>query len=533
MLLKQWTLSDKKDLITLCNAVDRTYLSGRLPYPYTDSDADWWLGMVESNEGKNGIFRSIVVDGKTIGSISVECNAENRTVGEIGYMLLNEYWSKGIATEMVSQICKIAFRELSLDRIVAKVYEPNLASIRVLEKNGFECIQTSNSVTANKGNLANLLFYSKESPLGIQDIKQAISTSVFTPLDPKEGIAHTDTPLIIAGPCSVETEEQIMATARALSDIPEVKLLRGGIWKPRTRPDVFEGMGEQGLVWLREAKQETGLPVITEVATPDHVELALKYDVDALWIGARTVVSPFSVQQLADAMRGIDVPLFIKNPVSPDLNLWIGAIERFQKAGLRHLAAIHRGFAYYKETLYRNFPMWELPIELTQRMNVPLITDISHICGNRELLLPTAQKALDLATDGLMIECHINPDQALTDARQQITPKELKTMLSQLTFRSKQSGSLERDLANLRGEIDDIDEELLQLLARRMEVSAQIGDYKKRNNVAVVQMNRWKRILADHVATGVDLGLSAELITAVFEAIHQASIERQSRILED
>ena len=340
-------------------------------------------------------------------------------------------------------------------------------------------------------------------------------------------------PIIIAGPCSVESEEQIMATAQALAEIPEVKMLRGGIWKPRTRPDAFEGRGEQGLVWLREAKRETGLPIATEVATPEHVELALKYEVDALWIGARTVVNPFSVQQLADALKGVDVPVFIKNPVSPDLNLWLGAFERFQKAGVKQLAAIHRGFSYYKESPYRNAPMWEIPIELTRRLNVPLITDVSHICGNRELLQATAQKALDLATDGLMIECHINPDAALTDAKQQITPETLSILLSNLTFRSKQSCNVERDLAGLRGEIDDIDDELLQLLARRMEVSAQIGEYKKRNNVTVVQMDRWKKILADHVATGADMGLSPILINKVFEAIHQASIERQSDIMKD
>ena len=359
------------------------------------------------------------------------------------------------------------------------------------------------------------------NPVGVQDVKQADSSPAFT------------SPILIAGPCSVESESQILATAQALTQIPEVKMLRGGIWKPRTRPDAFEGRGEQGLVWLREAKHETGLPTMTEVATPEHVALALKYDVDALWIGARTVVNPFSVQQLADALRGVDVPVLIKNPVSPDLNLWMGAFERFQKAGLTQLAAIHRGFAYYKESPYRNFPMWEIPIKLTQRLNVPLITDVSHICGNRELLQATAQKALDLATDGLMIECHINPDAALTDAKQQITPEELKQLLASLTFRSKQSCNVERDLAGLRGEIDDIDSELLQLLARRMEVSAQIGEYKKCNNVTVVQMDRWKKILADHVATGEEMGLSPQLINKVFEAIHQASIERQSDIMED
>ena len=349
-------------------------------------------------------------------------------------------------------------------------------------------------------------------------------------------MANTDaqfhTPFVIAGPCSVESEDQIITTARALAEISEVKMLRGGIWKPRTRPDAFEGRGEQGLIWLREAKQESGLPTITEVAMPEHVEQALKYEVDALWVGARTVVNPFSVQQLADALKGVDLPVFIKNPVSPDVNLWIGAFERFQKVGMKHLVAIHRGFAYYKETSYRNYPMWEIPIELTRRLNVPLVTDVSHICGNRELLQATAQKAIDLATDGLMIECHINPDAALTDAKQQITPDELKAMLASLAFRSKQSCDVECDLAGLRGEIDDIDSELLQLLARRMEVSAQIGEYKKRNNVTVVQMDRWKKILADHVAAGTNMGLSPILINKVFDAIHQASIERQSNIME-
>lgn len=522
MLLKRWTLFDKAELIVLCNAVDRTYLSDRLPYPYTDADADWWLEMVELNEGKMGVFRAIVVDGKIIGSISVERSLEDPNEGEVGYMLLKEHWSKGIATEMVSQICGIAFRELLLDRIVAKVYESNVASIKVLEKNGFVCVQTLNNVTTKEGYTTILQVYSTQSPVGAQDIKQVDSSPAFT---------DQDTSLIIAGPCSVESEEQIVSTAQALVQIPEVKMLRGGIWKPRTRPDAFEGRGEQGLVWLREAKHATGLPIATEVATPEHVELALKYEVDVLWIGARTVVNPFSVQQLADALKGVDIPVFIKNPVSPDLNLWLGAFERFLKAGLTQLAAIHRGFAYYKETPYRNFPMWEIPIELTQRLNVPLITDVSHICGNRELLQATAQKALDLATDGLMLECHINPDAALTDGKQQITPDELKLLLANLTFRSRQSGDVERDLAGLRGEIDDIDSELLQLLARRMEVSEQIGEYKKRNNVTVVQMDRWKKILADHIATGEEMGLSAVLINKVFDAVHQASIERQGRVM--
>ena len=334
-------------------------------------------------------------------------------------------------------------------------------------------------------------------------------------------------PIIVAGPCSVESEAQILAAARALAQIPEVQLLRGGIWKPRTRPDAFEGRGEVGLVWLQEAKQETGLPIATEVATPEHVEMALRHEVDALWIGARTVVNPFSVQQLADALRGADIPVFIKNPVSPDLNLWIGAFERFQKAGLPQLVGVHRGFAYYKESPYRNFPMWEIPIELKRILDVPVITDISHICGCRELLQDTAQKSVNLAFDGLMVECHPRPDEALTDAHQQITPEALSALLNAIVPRSSQVAGDDSELLALRSEIDEIDRELIHILARRMNVSAQIGEYKKRKGLTVVQMERWKQILADHLETGAELGLSKELIIKVFEAIHQASIRRQ------
>lgn len=319
----------------------------------------------------------------------------------------------------------------------------------------------------------------------------------------------------------------MLLTARALAKIPGLSFLRGGVWKPRTRPEAFEGRGEEGLKWLCEAKLETGLPIVTEVATPEHVELALRYEVDALWIGARTVVNPFSVQQLADALNGLDIPVFIKNPVSPDLNLWIGAFERFQKAGLTRLSAIHRGFSYYKESPYRNFPMWEIAIELKRLLDVPVITDISHICGNRVLLRDTAQKSLDLAFDGLMVECHHDPDHALTDAAQQITPSALQDMLESLTPRSQQANSDDPVLAALRSEIDDIDDELLQLLARRMNVSSQIGEYKRQHGLTVVQMDRWKRILSEHLETGSRLGLSKELIEKVFEDIHQASIKRQ------
>ena len=305
-------------------------------------------------------------------------------------------------------------------------------------------------------------------------------------------------------------------------------MLRGGIWKPRTHPEGFEGRGEEGLVWLLEAKRVTGLPTATEVATPAHVELALRHEVDALWIGARTVVNPFLVQQLADALKGVEVKVFIKNPVAPDLHLWMGAFERFQKAGLSHLVGIHRGFSYYKRSPYRNFPLWEIPIELKRLLDVPVITDISHICGNRELLLDTAQKSVDLAFDGLMVECHCDPEHALTDAAQQVTPSALGELLDAIVPRSHQDVNDDPVLAALRSELDDIDSELLQLLARRMNVSGQIGQYKKRQGLTVVQMQRWKQILADHLATGAELELPDELVIKVFEAIHQASIQRQS-----
>ena len=345
--------------------------------------------------------------------------------------------------------------------------------------------------------------------------------------------SHPASPLIIAGPCSVESEQQLLTTASQLAELPDVSMIRGGVWKPRTRPDAFEGRGEEGLRWLHDAKIATGLPVATEVATPLHVEQALKHDIDALWIGARTVVNPFSMQQLADVLKGVTVPVFVKNPVAPDLNLWVGAIERLQKADVKYVAAIHRGFQYYKVSPFRNFPMWELPIQLKRILDVPVITDISHICGCRDLLQQTAQTSVDLAFDGLMVECHCNPDSALTDAQQQITPQQLNQLLSTLIPRIKKAADQHDELADLRAEIDDVDAELLQLLARRMEISSQIGDYKKRNNITIVQMDRWKQILNDHIKTGTEIGLTPELVTTVFDAIHQASIQRQTDVLDE
>ena len=345
--------------------------------------------------------------------------------------------------------------------------------------------------------------------------------------------SHPSQPLVMAGPCSVESEEQLLATAKGLSQVPQVGLLRGGVWKPRTRPDAFEGTGEAGLAWLKEAGRVTGLPVATEVATPAHVELALRYGIDVLWIGARTVVNPFSVQQLAEVLQGVDVPVFVKNPVSPDVKLWVGAFERLSKAGLKRLAGIHRGFHYYKESPYRNFPMWEIPIELKRLLDVPVLTDISHICGRRDLLQRVAQLSADLAFDGLMVECHANPDAALTDAQQQITPSALADLLNALLPRSKQSLGTPQVLSALRGEIDDVDDALLQLLARRMEIATRIGAYKRQEGMAVVQMDRWKAILSEHIALGKELGLDPDLVQAVFEAIHQASIRRQSDLFDE
>ena len=337
-----------------------------------------------------------------------------------------------------------------------------------------------------------------------------------------------DNLLVISGPCSVESREQLLATAAGLSEIDRVKVLRGGIWKPRTRPDSFEGIGEVGLKWMQEAKQRYGFLTMTEVASPEHVELAMRYGIDILWIGARTVVNPFSVQELADCLRGCDIPVFVKNPIAPDLKLWVGAFERLDGAGLKYLGGIHRGFASAEESPYRNEPLWEIPIELLRlRPKTPVITDISHICGCRELLQEVAQKALDMGTIGFMIETHNNPDLALTDAKQQITPESLKNAFKNLTFRKKKVDGDAIVLQNLRKEIDDIDDEILNLLAKRMMVSEKIGDFKKQNKVAVLQMDRWKQVLEHHINKGVGLGLNDESVKEIFEIIHKDSIDRQ------
>lgn len=334
--------------------------------------------------------------------------------------------------------------------------------------------------------------------------------------------------LLIGGPCSVETEEQLLKTACELSNIKIINVLRGGIWKPRTRPDAFEGVGEPGLKWLNEAKQRFGFPTMTEVATPEHVELALKYGIDVLWIGARTVVNPFSVQELANCLKGNDIPVFVKNPIAPDVKLWLGAFERLESAGIKYLGAIHRGFSSYEESPYRNAPLWEIPIELKRiRPDIPIVTDISHICGCRQLLRETAQKAIDLATNGFMVESHFNPDMALTDAKQQITPDDLQKLVSQLVVRVANANPDEEKLKMFRNEIDKIDDDILNLLARRMDISEKIGAYKKEHGVTVLQMDRWKHVLDDHINKGVKLGLDEESVKEIFEVIHKDSIGRQ------
>lgn len=337
-----------------------------------------------------------------------------------------------------------------------------------------------------------------------------------------------DTLLVISGPCSVESREQLLATAGELYATGKAHVLRGGIWKPRTRPDSFEGVGEEGLIWMMEARERFGMPVMIEVALPEHVELALKYGVDMLWIGARTVVNPFSVQELANSLRGTDIPVFVKNPIAPDVSLWLGAFERLASAGITRLGGIHRGFSSLDNSPYRNAPLWEIPIELHRlRPDIPIITDISHICGRRDILREVAQKALDVTTDGFMVETHCNPDAALTDANQQITPAELHVLLDTLVERSKSSVSNEEHLGRLRNQIDSIDDELLSLIAKRMKVSEEIGSFKKEQNMAVLQMDRWKTVLNDRIMKGESLGLNAESVKDIFDIIHKDSIERQ------
>ena len=336
-------------------------------------------------------------------------------------------------------------------------------------------------------------------------------------------------PFVIAGPCSAETEEQVMTTAKQLASLG-CHNFRAGIWKPRTKPGGFEGNGEKALPWMQQVKQETGMLVATEVATPEHVELALKYGIDILWIGARTTANPFAMQALADALRGVDVPVFVKNPVNPDLELWIGALQRLNGAGVKKLGAIHRGFSSYDKTIYRNVPMWQIPIELRRRIpELPLICDPSHIGGRRDLIAPLCQQAMDLGTDGLIIESHCDPDSAWSDSKQQVTPDVLDYILSLLVIRNEKVTT--EGISQLRKQIDEIDNNIMDILAKRMRVCREIGQYKKEHNMTVLQTNRYNEILNKRGAQGVLCGMDADFVKTIYEAIHQESVRQQIEII--
>jgi chorismate mutase len=340
-------------------------------------------------------------------------------------------------------------------------------------------------------------------------------------------------PLVIAGPCSAETEDQVLKIAHDLKDT-DVSIYRAGIWKPRTRPGMFEGVGAIGLKWLDKVKKETGLLTATEVANASHVKLALEYDIDVLWIGARSTVSPFIVQEIADALEGTDKIVLVKNPVNPDLALWLGGIERLYSANIKKLGVIHRGFSTYEKSKYRNNPEWQLPIELQNRFpDIPLICDPSHIAGRRDILQDISQTALDLNFDGLMIETHIDPDNAWSDAAQQITPSVLVKMMNDLKIRTltSEEADYKNQLNTLRTQIDVIDHGLLETLGKRMKVAVSIGELKKKKNVAVLQTKRWNEILGNMILEGEKKGLSEEFVLRMFKAIHQESINNQEKVI--
>lgn len=337
----------------------------------------------------------------------------------------------------------------------------------------------------------------------------------------------------IAGPCSAESEEQVLATARALKDTG-IDLFRAGVWKPRTRPNTFEGHGEKALKWLQEAKRETGLKLATEVASPDHLDAALRHDIDVVWIGARTAVNPFSVQAIADALKGVDIPVMIKNPLNPDLKLWIGAIERIHNAGIQKIAAIHRGFSSFSSSEYRNPPRWQMAIELRRLFpELTLICDSSHICGNRTMLETVAQQALDLGYDGIHLEVHPDPELALSDPDQQITPAAFAGIKSRLIYRMHSTDNLEylENLENLRRQIDDLDGELINLISERMNLARRIGQFKGENNISILQPERWNEILNSCLDNGNSKGLNANFISNLLKIIHQESIEQQSEVI--
>lgn len=341
-------------------------------------------------------------------------------------------------------------------------------------------------------------------------------------------------PLVISGPCSAESETQMVSTAKLLAATGKISALRAGIWKPRTRPGQYEGAGEEGLKWLVQAKKETGLPITTEVANAAHVELALKYGVDILWVGARTTVNPFSVQEVADAVKGVDIPVMVKNPVNPDLELWIGALERLNKAGITKMAAIHRGFSSFEKGPFRNAPMWDFAIELKTRIpELDIICDPSHICGTRELIPFISQKALDLDMVGLMIESHIHPEVALSDAKQQVTPAALAKIIEDLVVRtvSTDNKTFKDTLSLLREQIDQLDDDIMQKMSSRMKISEKIGQYKKENNVTILQVNRWEEIIKSRVQLGQAMGLDEGFMRDLLRLIHHESIQVQTKVM--
>ena len=343
-------------------------------------------------------------------------------------------------------------------------------------------------------------------------------------------------PLIIAGPCSAETEDQLVSTAHLLANTGKVNVLRAGIWKPRTRPGEFEGIGSIGLEWLKRAKEETGLLTATEVATAQHVKEAIAAGVDVLWVGARSTANPFTVQEIADAIQaaGVDIPVLIKNPVNPDLSLWLGAIERINRAGIKKIGAIHRGFSSYEKTAFRNEPMWDLAIQLkTIAPELPIINDPSHICGNRELIPYITQKAMDMDMQGLIIESHIDPSVAWTDAKQQVTPAALADLIDNLSFRKPESNNPAFDdkLAELRQQIDKLDDQILKTIGDRMKIAEKIGEYKRDNNVTILQVSRWDEIVQKRVQLAKALNLGEDFTVKYLELLHNESIRKQNEIM--
>lgn len=357
-----------------------------------------------------------------------------------------------------------------------------------------------------------------------------------TVIKEKTWLTRTKRPIVIAGPCSAENEDQVLETAKRLKATKKVDIYRAGIWKPRTKPNSFEGVGAIGLPWLKRVKDEVGLPITIEVAKASHVELALEFGIDILWIGARTTVNPFAVQEIADALRGVDIPVLVKNPINPDVALWVGGIERLEKAGIKEVGAIHRGFSNHGEKFYRNRPQWHIALEFRrQRSDLPLINDPSHICGRRDILQEVGQKAMDLDFDGLMIESHINPDKAWSDANQQITPEVLGVMITEMVLREDYEDVkiIQSKLDYYRQEINHIDDELINLLGNRMSIARSIGDYKKNNNMTIFQPKRWNDILDKCRVLAEKNQLSEEFIAQFLNAIHVESINQQEEVFRD